>query len=162
MYKINDKVVFENIGVCTILDVGTPDFVKSDDLYYIMQPLNDAGGTIYVKVDTDKRMRPLVSSDEAVKYLSGITDIEGIYDINSKVREHEFGEAIKSCDCEKWLAMIKGIESVKQQRIESGKKLNSSDSRFLQRAGKMLSGEFSIALKMSKEEIIDKIIGALE
>lgn len=99
---------------------------------------------------------------KALQYLSGLTDIEGIYDKNSKIREQKFGEAIKSCDCEKWLAMIKGIESVKQKRIENGKKLNSSDSRYLQKAGKMLSGEFSVALKMTKEEIISKILNSLD
>ena len=163
MFKINDIVVYENGGVCSVEDIGTPDFVSGDDVYYTLKPMFDKGGTIYVKVQNDKHViRHVISRQEATEYLDNISSIEPMYSHNDKQRDKDFKEALKSCECEKWISMLKGILEEKNRRLKAGKKLNMSDDRNMQKVGKLLTSEYAVVLKMSFDDTREMLEGALE
>ncbi len=163
MFKVNDLVVYENGGVCTVEEIGSPDFVSDDEVYYTLQPIFDKAGTIYVKVKNDRHViRPVISSDEAREYLDEISEIEPMYSDNDKQRDKEFKEALRSCECRQWFSMLKGIIMERDRRVAGGKKLNMSDDRNMQKVGKLLTSEYSAALDISFEEAREMLEEILE
>lgn len=166
MYQINDVIVYENGGVCKITDIGVPDFVTTDERYYTLQPICDNGGTIYVKINNDKVfMRSVITKEEAESYLSEVPKMEELYSTNDKLRDKEFREAIKSCEFKKCLQVIKGITMERNRRNKTGKRLNMSDDKNLQKAGKLVSAECSVIFDITMEEAKSKIkeaIGIIE
>lgn len=154
MYRIQDMVVYENGGVCRVENIGTPDFLKkSNEAYYTLQPVFDKAGVIYVKVENDRHiLRPLMTEDDARKMMEHLSTAEPLYSRNDKVRDQEFKDALRSCDSEKWLSMIRGIRIEKERRIVNGKKLNMSDERYLQKAMRLLTGELAVILQIDYDE----------
>ena len=162
MFKVNDLVVYENGGVCTVEKIGSPDFVKDEEQYYTLQPVYDRAGTIYVKVENDRHViRPIISKDEAKDYLDHISEIEPMYSNNDKQRDKEFKEALRSCECKQWFSMLKGIIGERDRRVAGGKKLNMSDDRNMQKVGKRLTSEYSAVLEISFDEAREMLEGIL-
>lgn len=162
MYQINDVIVYENGGVCKIADIGVPDFVTTEERYYKLQPICDNGGTIYVKLNSNKVfMRSVITKEEAENYLSEVDELEEIYSSNDKLRDREFQEAIKSCEFKRCLQVVKGITMERNRRNKTGKKLNMSDDRNLQRAGKLIAAECSVIFDISIEQAKMKIQAAM-
>jgi CarD family transcriptional regulator len=163
LYKVNDIIVYSNGGVCVIRDIGIPDFVESKETYYQMQSLSDTNnGTIYVKVNhDDTKLRAIITEDEANELLANIPIMEPLYSPNDKVRDREYNEIIKSCQCERALCMMKGIFKERLLKIASGKKLCMNDDRNLLRISKLLNIEFATALKISIEQAEAKLEKAL-
>ncbi len=161
MFQINDIVVYENGGVCTIKEIGTPDFVKGNELYYIMEPISDTSGKLYVKIDNQFIIRPVISKDKALGYLAKLREMEGTYNRSDKLRNQEFKDALHSCEYDQWLGLMKGILGEQNRREAEGKRLNMSDEKVLQRVNRLLSDELSVACDITKEEAKEKILNAL-
>lgn len=161
MFQINDVIVYENGGVCRIEDIGTPDFINSGQEYYKLQSLEDRGGTIYLKVERGGMLRSVISQEEAIQRLEGISGLEGCYDVDNKNREKEYAQVLKSSDCGRWLGMVKGIEEERARRQKMGKKLNASDDKNLQRAVSLLTSEFSVVLGIPRDEVKQRILSAI-
>lgn len=162
MYQIGDILVYENGGVCEVIAIGTPDFLKSEESYYTLQPVFDNAGTLYVKVENDRHiLRPLISKEEADGIFEEVLEMEPMYNSNDKLREREFKEAIRSCECRQWFAMLKGIRQEEDRRVQNGKKLSMSDDRNMQKVFKLLSSEFAMVYSISQDEAKNKIEGAI-
>ena len=163
MFQINDIVVYENGGVCRVEKIGTPDFVKSGDVYYTLQPVFDHAGTIYVKVKNDRHViRSVISKEEAKEYLDHVGEIKPLYSDNDKQRDKDFKDALRSCELEQWFSMLKGIKKESDRRQADGKKLNMSDERNMQKVGKLLTTEYSAVLEISLDEARAMIEGVID
>ncbi len=162
MYQINDIIVYENGGVCKIKDIGVPDFLKTNEQYYKMQPVSNDGGTIYVKTNNDKIiMRLIISREEAEDFLLELPRMEALYDENDKIRQKEFHDIIKSCECKQYFQMLKGIMIERSRKIKDGKKLNMNDEKILQKVEKLLSEEYSMVFNISMYQAKIKIKDAM-
>ncbi len=163
MYQIGDVLVYENGGVCEVTAIGTPDFLKSEERYYTLQPVFDDAGILYVKVENDRHiLRPLISREEADQIFEKALEIDPMYNSNDKLREREFKEVLRSCECSQWFAMLKGIIQEQAKREKIGKKLNMSDDRNMQKVFRLLSSEFAMVYSISQDEAKEKIKGAIE
>ncbi|MBU9727058.1 CarD family transcriptional regulator [Diplocloster modestus] len=163
MFQINDVIVYENGGVCTIKDIGVPEFLHTDIQYYTMQPVCDMGRTIYVKTKDNKAyMRTIVSRDEAEEYLTELPAMVGVYNEDDKIRDKEFGSILKSCECSRCFRMYKGISIAQNRKILNGKKLNMNDDRYLHKVEELLSAEYSVIFHISLDQAKEKISSALE
>lgn len=153
MFEINDVIVYQNGGVCKIVDICTPDFVDTDDKYYKMQPVDNVDSTIYVKINQQNcTIRPIITSEEANGYLKNCRDVDGIYVKDLKVRDKEFNETLRTCECEKWFALLKGIMNEQEKKRKQGKRLTSGDDRNRKRVERLLSTEFSSSLGITAKE----------
>lgn len=162
MYNVGDLLVYENGGVCRVKSIGTPDFLKGNELYYTLQPVFDNAGTIYVKVENDKHViRPLSAKDEILTCIEEAGSIEPMYETNDKLRDQEFKDAIRSCDYSVWVAVLKGITREQVRREKIGKHLNMRDERCLNRVRMLLSTEYSVACDVPRSDAEKIIEGAL-
>lgn len=153
MFKKNDVIVYQNGGVCRIVDICTPEFVKTEDKYYKMQPIDNVDSTIYVKINQENCViRPIISSDEANGYLKKCADVDGIYVRDLKVRDREFNQVLRTCECEKWFGLLKGILDEQEKKKKQGKRLTSGDDRNRKKVERLLSSEFSASLGITSKE----------
>ena len=65
MFSVGDLIVYSETGVCRVEQIGPPPFdPKAKREYYTLSPMN-CRETIYVPVDTQVFMRPILSREAA-------------------------------------------------------------------------------------------------
>ena len=72
MFEIGEYVVYGVKGVCRIEDITHIDISGADKnrLYYVLAPIGDANGKIYVPTDNQKIViRRVISKEEAEKLI---------------------------------------------------------------------------------------------
>ncbi|MCC8104087.1 MAG: CarD family transcriptional regulator [Clostridiales bacterium] len=156
MYSVGDYVVKANNGVCRVEDIVHLDMsnAKKDRLYYLLVPQADQGAKLYVPVDTNSTsIRSVLSEEKAWQVIEKIPDIDEAWIANDKLREQEYKEALKSCDPELLVSIIKNIYLRKKKRLSEGKKSTSVDDRYFKMAEEALYSELAFAIGRAPEEI---------
>ena len=112
MFKVNDVVVYGNQGVCEIINIGTlsMSMVDKSKKYYTLRPYYHKDAAVYVPVDNVTTvMRPVISKNEAESLIKRIPDIENAWIINEQEREDQYKTALRTCDCEELIKIIKAL-----------------------------------------------------
>ena len=160
MFEIGEYIVYGHNGICkveyiTYLDMSGAD---KDRLYYVLLPVNTKGGKLYSPVDSNKiKTRKMLTSEEANQLIDEIPEIEQLWVTNDKLREEQYKQAVKGCDCRQWIRIIKTLYLRKQERLAQGKKVTTIDEHYLKLAENQLYGELSVALGKKKTEMADFI-----
>lgn len=156
MFEKGDYVVYGSKGVCQIQDITHVDIpgVDKDRLYYIMHPVQDNNGTVYLPTDSTKAViRKVMSAEEAHQLIDEIPDIEQLWVADEKKREASYKEALRTCNSRAWVSIIKALYLRKCERLAAGKKITALDERYLRAAEHELYGELSVALGIPKDEM---------
>jgi len=165
MFAKGDFIVYGRTGICEVTDISTikMDGVSSDKLYYILCPCHEKGGRIFTPVDNSKVvMRKVISKDEAAKLVGQIPEIETLWIANEKMREAQYKESMRTCDCTEWIKIIKTLYLRRKQRIAQGKKITATDERYLKQAEGNLYSELSIALGVPEQDMESYITEHIE
>lgn len=156
MYAPGDKIIYGNSGVCTVVEVCTPNFSKAEwgKKYYKIQPIYSSE-TIYAPVDTKTFMRPVMTKEEAHELIARIPEIEGQSHSSSSITmlRQKYDEYFRDHDCESYVQLVKGIYS----KGESGKKLGQTDHRYMKRAEEVLYNELAVALDINPSQVPEYI-----
>lgn len=165
MFEKGDYVVYGSKGVCLIQDIAPVDIpgVDKNRLYYIMCPVKDGHGTVYLPTDSTKAViRRVMSEQEARQLLNDIPQIEQLWVSDDKRREDSYKEAMRSCSSRAWVSIIKALYLRKGERLAAGKKITALDERYLKAAEQELCGELSVALGVSREDMASYIHDHIE
>ena len=144
VYQIGDYVVKANSGICRIQDICHLDMPNVDRsrLYYAMVTQDSMGSRLYVPVDGRKNeMRKVISEPEAWDIIEKIPDVEAAWINDEKQREQKYREALKSCDPELLIGIIKNMYLRKQKRTAQGKRSTVVDDRYFRLAEDALYSE---------------------
>lgn len=156
MFQIGEFIFYGLQGVCKVVDIGHPGFsgVPKDKLYYTLEPAKCPGDKIFTPVDNTKTViRPIISKDEAMKLIDGMDELE-IFEIpDERKREFYYKNAIKKCDCEELVKIIKTTYLRKKSRNAAGKKAIADDEKYFKIAEDTLYGELAVALEMDPESV---------
>ena len=156
MFEAGELIMCWGHGVCRVTAItGNPiDKLDKKRKYYILEPVFEKGSTIYTPVDNDKIVMRKILDEKAAKLLIGrIPDIETVWIKEEKTREQMYKEAIRTYDCQSLVRIIKTLYLRRQDRVEQGKKVLSSDEHYLKKAEELLYSEMSIALSIPKERV---------
>ena len=154
MFKVGEYVVYGNTGVCKVEGIGPLSISSSDKDYYTLVPVYGHNSRIYAVVDSDKVViRPIMTRKESDALIDGMEEIDALFIGDEKKREDIYKETMKTCDGKEWVKMIKALYIRKLDRLAKGKKVTSSDERYLQMAEENLYGELAFSLQMPKEEV---------
>lgn len=82
-----------------------------------------------------------------------IRDIPQIWVANEKVREETYKQALNSCDQHQWVSIIKTLHVRRQTRLSQGKKMASTDERYLKLAEEALYSELAFVMDKDKSEM---------
>ena len=165
MYQAGDYVVKAYTGVCRIEEITHPEGMDVDKnkLFYLLTPLSDAKMKIYVPVEgSAKGFRKVLNPEEAWKVIHDIPKIEEVHIENEKQREQKYKEAIRECDPERLVSIIKTMYRRKQKRNAQGKKCIAMDERYFKLAEEYLYSELAFALGKNKNEMCKFIEETIE
>lgn len=161
MYAAGDKIIYGGSGVCTIVEVCTPNFSRAERgrKYYKLRPVYGTE-TIYAPVDTRTFMRPVMTRQEAEQLIARIPEIGEYVPTGHSMTalRQEYEECFKDHSCETYIQLVKGVYS----KGMSGKKLGQTDQRYRKRAEDTLYGELAVALEIPPEEVPAYIKAAIE
>ena len=157
MFEIGDCIVCGSNGICTVMDIRTveiPD-INPDRVYYILQPVGTTSSVVYIPIDNEKVvLRKVLTKKQVNRLIDHIPEIETIGETNDKLREEKFKECMKRYTCEDWLKVIKTLYLRRQERVERGQKVTTTDARYMKMAEDNLYGEFALALGIDKSEVV--------
>lgn len=165
MFEVGDYIVYGNNGVCEVIDVGPIQLSEraNEKVYYTLEPVYEKGSKVYTPVDNKKvAMREVVSKEEALELIDNIPEIEFDAELTDKERERTIKESLKSIDSVEWIRILKALHFRTQERHADGKKMTSSDEKFMQAAEDNLYGELSISLDLEKDQVEDFIMNRLK
>lgn len=156
MYKIGDYIVKNGNGVCKVEDLVHLDFDGADKkkTYYLLVPVEDTKGRVYVPTDTtDTSVRRAMTKKDALELLHKIPEIEEQWIENDKLREKKYKEVLKNNVPEELVGIIKMTYLRKMKRLEEGKRNAVVDERYFRIAEKTLYTELGFALHMDRDEV---------
>ena len=165
MYQIGDYIVKSGNGVCRIEKVMHLDMAGIDRnrLYYMLVPINDENGKVYVPVDTSVRqLRKVMSTEEAYALIAKISDAEEIDIQNDKLREQKYKEILKEFEPESMLRIMKTTYLRRKERLEQGKKNMAVDEYYLNLTEKIILSELCLVLNKDQGEIRDLFMKTIE
>lgn len=156
MFKSGEYVVHGYNGLCVVEGVTQLNMsgISKDALYYILRPLNSEESKIYLPVEKGEAVsRRIMTKEEAGQFMETIDQVESYWNANHKIREEMYKTAMKTCESSMWVRIIKTLYLYQQERNAMGKRISSSDERFLKHAEEYLYQELSLATGKSYEQI---------
>lgn len=156
MYHINDLVIYGNIGVCKVENIGVPNIsgIDKNKQYYILTPIYSNGSVIYTPVENPKvSMRRIITTKEADELIESILSIPTIKADNEKSLEQQYRNSISSQDCAELIKVIKTVYLKEQNKLIEKKKISQVDERYMKQAEDLLYSELAIVLDMPKEKM---------
>lgn len=165
VYEIGDYIVKSVNGVCKVEDILylSMSEEEEDKLYYLLVPVDDKKEKIYLPVDTaNLTIRRVMTEEEVWELIHKVPEIEEESITNEKLCEHKYKEAVRSCNPEVLIGIIKMIYMRRRKRIERGKKSTVVDERYFRLAENSLYSELGFVLQKDKEEISQLIAESVE
>lgn len=162
MFHQFDKVVYANYGACTITetDAHVSFGGGSEKTYYVLSPSSKRGGTVYVPVDHEDLMTPVINRTEALSLIESIDlfATDDFNDANSKTVEEHFKSRLRQCDCATAICVLKTMrERITEQKRK--KRLPSSMyTRLFDQANHRVLSELSAALEIEEDEVVQFIV----
>ena len=160
MYKVGEFVIYGNEGVCEIEDISelTISELSKKNNYYTLKPVQD-NGKMFVPIDTNVFMRPIITYEEIQTVIKQIPLIERVdcSTMNYRVLQDYYKTLIRSHDCIDLLKLIINIDDKRTSLMQNRKKLNQIDEKFMKMATNLLEDEFSIVLGVPREKVEDYI-----
>lgn len=156
MFAVDDYVVFGTNGVCKITNIGPMEIsgIESDKLFYTLVPLLRPDAKNYTPVDNDRVViRGIIDEPTATSLIAGIDNIEILSPEIEKKIDLMYKDCLHSCRCEELLKIIKTVYVRKKERSLSGKKVTSTDERYLKAAEDSLYCELALVLGRDRNEL---------
>lgn len=158
MFSVGDYIVYGNDGICIVKDISQIDIpgAPCGRIYYLLSPVALKESKIYSPVDNKKViMRKIISKKDAKKLLKNLDTIEEISVADDKTMELKYKEIIASCDLVRLVSLVKTIRRKQNKRVSEGRKITSTDDRYLKRAEEAICNELMLALDKEREEVMD-------
>ena len=165
MYEVGTSILYGRTGVCKIEDIGAPPSQKHDkQRYYKLRAVfSTSGELIYIPVDSEVSMRPLIDSGKAAGYLEQFSRLEPKAFASRKPAEliAHYQEVLASCQPENCLLLIKEIYQKEKELTAHNKKLGQVDSRYLKIAERLVCEEFAVALQTGPDSIKKRLYASM-
>ena len=160
MFNIGEIFVYGASGICRVQDICVRDCGTGKREYYVLQPVYDERSTVYIPTDSEKlssHMRSLLSEKEVYEIINAMPAKGFDWIQNDKERGERFLSLLECGIRSDIVNLISTLHRRKTELAERGKKLRSSDEIIMQRAERLLYGEFAWVLGIKPGEVVDFI-----
>lgn len=165
MFQPGDLIIYGGEGVCRVEAIGPLALsgVKSDKLYYTLQPLYRTG-TAFAPVEGKVFMRPVISREEAQALVRSIPHVreQHLEGRNLRMAGEYYQKLLSSHNCADLVQLIKTIYLKQQSAQAAGRKGGQVDERYRKRAEETLYGELAVALDIPKDSVEEYIRKTIE
>jgi CarD family transcriptional regulator len=158
MFSLNDYVFYSTIGICQIADIRMVELGGlGKQECYVLKPLANPKSTIYLpasKNATLNTMRPVLTKKDVYSLIRHMPEEKSIWIDDARKRNKEYLAIIKTCDSRKLVRLIRTLQLEKNRDNKKGKGLNSTDSKIMIAAEKLLYEEFAFVLGIAPNEVV--------
>ena len=164
MFEKGEYIVCNNIGVCLVEDVTEKNIngIEQEKLYYILQPVNSLDSKIYSAVDNKKMaMRRIISKEKVSDLMKKLSDLETLSIDNEKNREEVYKQTLHKGECMGWAQIIKTVYCRKKEKAEQGKKITTTDTKYLKMAEDYLYHELAVSMNVKPIEVKERILNEI-
>lgn len=165
MYKIGDTVIYKSEGVCTVADIVVKVFREKEMEYYVLKPVYKENSEVFVpknNTELTSKMRQVLTRQEIISLIKSMPDESDIWIDDENQRKSYYKQLIANGDRTELIRLIKTLFNYKEKQKNAGRKLHTTDEKFLKDAEKILYDEFAYVLNISQKEVIPFIAGELE
>lgn len=164
-YQVGDRVVYGIHGVCLITDIEKQKSGTEVTSYYILQPVYDEKGKVFVPVGNErleKKMRRILSKAEIYELIKEMPSEDGIWIDDEAVRKERYKQILLIGDRRELVRLIKTLYLHQQEQAAKGKKLYKNDEKVMKEAEKMLYEEFAHVLDIRPDQVLPFIMQQVE
>ena len=165
MFEKGHVFVYGASGVCRVEDICVKDYGAGKKEYYILQPVFDLRSSLSVPVDSpvfENHARELLRKEEVLEIIDSFPNTEAEWIRDDKERVETFRSLLEGGVRKDIATLIRSLYLHKKELAEKGKKLRSSDEAIMQRAEKLLYGEFAWVLGIEPKEVVPFIKERIE
>lgn len=157
MYAIGELIYYGQIGVCRVAGIGVPAFLENETdapLYYTLEPVQKKGN-VFVPVEGDTFIRPIMTKEEALALIDRIPFIGNTVRSGKNLQgiAQAYSEKMRSHNLEDLVSLILAINEKKRQRAAANRKIGNIDESYLKRAEALLYGEIGLALGIEEASV---------
>ncbi len=156
MLSVGETLVYGSSGVCRVEDVCVRDCGSGKREYYVLQPVYDTRSTVYIPTDSEKlvsHVKALLTEEEVYDMISSMPEDGFDWIVNDKERIESFRSILEEGSRHDVIRLLRTLYLRKKELSEKGKKLRSADEAMMQRAERLLYGEFAWVLGISPSEV---------
>lgn len=159
MYKIGDKIIYGQTGVCEIVDICEKVFIRNQKrLYYVLKPFNIDNNLIYAPVENNKVfMRHLITKSQAEELIDSIPNIVEKISMDDEINKDIYMQMIENHSLISLIELTAIIYTKKINAQKIKKHLNIVDEKYMKIAENLLFGELSAVLEIPFESVTDYI-----
>ena len=154
MFKIGDKIMHGQTGVCEVADICEKALIKNQKkLYYVLCPVMQPNNVIYTPVESDKVfMRPIITKQQAEDLISRIPSlVESIKD--EPQTSEDYRREIATHNIDDLVSLTANIYHKKFSAKAPKKKLGFLDEKIMRKGEELLFGELSAALEIPYDKV---------
>ena len=158
MFKVGDKIIYGECGVCTVDEIAPLESAPADKMYYRLSPYIGSG-TYFTPVDSNAYMRHVMTREEAEALIDAIPGIEPAICTDNRFNHVDtfYRNLFKQHTCEALVSVVKGLKL----RMAERKTKSSRTELTLRRAKDILHGELSVALGIELDEVENYIMSRI-
>ncbi|MGG5460304.1 CarD family transcriptional regulator [Clostridium sp. B9] len=158
MFKINDYIMYGNVGVCKVMDITNETIMNSEEKeYYVLNPIYSKyskNTVIKIPTDNDKiAMRELMTKTEVDTLINDMATKDIVWIEDDRERIEEFKSMLKTGKSDDLMMIVKSIYSDKKNKKAKGKKTHKGNDDIMQTAEKLINQEFATILDIKPEEV---------
>lgn len=165
MYHSGDQVVYGVHGVCCVTGTECKTVDKKQELYLVLEALDQSGTRFYVPCANPAaiaKLRPLIDRESLEELLHSNTVRQSCWIEDENNRKLRYRELISSGDRESLLQMVYTLHEHRKTLQQMGRKFHLCDDSFLRDAEKLLNSEFSRVLEIPVNEVGEYIRSAFD
>lgn len=163
-YSIGQVIVYGNLGVCRVENVGALSFCgEPAKEYYTLKPFfTQNGDRIYVPTNTTTTIRPVVTPGDAASCLTSMQsmDVEVFCSRNQSLLMDHYQALMQTNSLDAHLKLFKELCRKEKMQKTRGKKMNATDQHFYKLTEQLLSEEFALSLHESPMDVRQKLRAA--
>ena len=156
-YRVNDTVMHGMQGVFIIEEIADKEFNGTKSLYYVLKNVENERSTVFVPVNSEAatdKMRRVLSTGEVYSLIKNMPNIDADWIENDRERRERFKQIIFKGNSTELVKLIKSLYERRRLQKEKGKRLNTTDERFMKDAEKVLYEEIAHVMDISTEEVL--------
>ena len=166
MYAVGTSILCGGMGVCRVESIGAPPFEQEGGRpYYTLRArFSSSGETLYVPVDAEGTMRPLIGRREASGYLDRLSRMEAKVFRSRRPSDltTHYQALLSSRRLEDCLILLKELHSKQKELAARSKKLGQVDVRYQKLAERLACEELAAALDPTPDSMRGQLYAAME
>jgi len=154
------------MGVCRVESIGAPPFEKDAGrpYYKLRAQFSSSGELLYIPVDAEGSMRPLIGRGEASGCLDRLPRLEAkaFHARRPADLTSHYQQLLGTCRLEDCLVLLKELHCKQKELAARSRKLGQVDVRYQKLAERLVCEELAAALDTTPDSARKRLYAAME